>query len=266
MICTALLGAGVLLLTGCAKETDLSARFPAYMKYSFGDDYTMELSKNGGGKSADEYQISYTDHTGKRRNVKGGFLVYPYEKRGASLEAWSKEEYFKLRLSGLAALEISRIADEEITEEIIKPHFPEADSDSGTKVSASAMQVIEYAKDKQDYALLEKVTAAETGWQVCRADWKTVANSPEWFYFVSVDLQEKTADPAPLIAQAKEALSDYQEKAGAAQNYTFLVRYMNGTEQEVYWEEAAILGKTVESEHYFDDVANAYREQMNGKE
>ena len=269
-----LTAAGImLLLTGCARETDLSARFPDYLQYSLGADYKTELLTDGGGKNPDKWQFTYHDHTGAERKTQG-FSVSPYDRRSKSFKDWTEEEYYSLRVLQLASWEIADIAYTEVTEEIFKPHFPEfngkncEDGNLGSaKLSIVPMTAIDFAMDtdKDDYAILQTCIAPGTGWQICTADWKTVANSADWYYFVSVDAEEG-ADAAKYTAQMQDALRDFKEQAGAAQNYTFFVRQMKDGKPVTVWQENAVLGKLTEGDRFTFEVADALREKINGKE
>ena len=265
-----LTAAGImLLLTGCARETDLSARFPDYLQYSLGADYKTELLTDGGGKNADKWQFYYHDHTGASREIKGGFSIFPYDMRNNSLKDWSMEEYYTLKLNQLTALEISRISDAEFTEQIVKKHFSAYSGTMGedgnlktATLQFGAMTVMDYQMnaDKEDYDLLLKSVQ-----QVCTANLKTVANSPAWYYFLFLNVDEGE-DAQPFLTQAKDALSGYQSYAGTAQNYDFCVRQKKNGKTETLWEEAIIHGEPADPRHYNNDVAEAYREQMKGKE
>ena len=255
-ICTTLLSAGTLLLTGCAKETDLSARFPDYMKYSFGDGYSMEyLSSNDTGR--DCYRLSYQDSSGKTQTFEDtpALCILPYGKCDTLEEGETKKKYYESLLEYLVDEQIEQRFHEEVTEKIIKPSFPayapkEEDSSDdlgGASYYAFAQPLMnDVLGAEEDLPFIQKQYQPETGFQVCKTDLRSVAGSELWYVVFSV-IAAPDADADQMLRQTQEAYRRYCEEAGTPQNYVFYFKQeLEDGSLKLIWKQESVCGEMID--------------------
>ena len=271
-----ILGAGALLLTGCAKETDLSARYPEYMKYCFGDGYSMEyLFSDDSGN--DSYRLQYQDSTGKARTFEdtSELRILPYGKCENLDEGETKQEYYDSLLKYLVIEQIERRFREEVTEKVIKPSFlvynPDAEDVYEELGGASFLMTVmplmnETLGSKEDLPFIQKQYQPETGFQVCRTDLKSVAGSELWYVMVTVTAAPD-ADAEQMLRRTQEAYRRYCEEAGTPQNYSFLFKQEleDGSLQKL-WSQNAVFGEPVDMDAVKREKGEVYTVFMEARD
>ena len=250
----AAVGAGALLLTGCAKDTDLSARYGDYMKYCFGADYTFECFTTDE-HDYDYYNLTYHDSTGKLRTTDGSadIMIMPYDKRRSSKTDLSEEDYYANYLDAVVTGQIAGIYEDGLKEKVLKPCFPSYNPDPKAIIGnlGNASLIVQsktlFTRSDANDAALPSVAGRlvpETGWKVCAADFRSLASDPEWFVTITVTVDDG-ADPQPYIKQMQDAETRYRAEAQTPQNYSMIVKQKQSGDSEALWRSDSVLGEYV---------------------
>ena len=241
-ICTVLLGTGALLLTGCAKDTDLSARYDDFMKYSYGEDYQFEfVDPDGNAINIDNYKLKFHDHSGRLHTE--DVWIFPYSEVNDSETELSKKEYYDTQAEAVLITSIGNICKDEMEAKVVQPCFPSYEPDminTGGDLDGAFMHLVSIPLfswsegAKEELSELRERLDPQTGWQVCRADLVSVAQNPEWYVAMTLDIDEGV-DPAPFLAQMKEAEQRFLEEVQTPQNFAvFVSRKQNGKTERLY--------------------------------
>ena len=275
IILAAAVGAGALLLTGCTRDTDLSARYPEFMKYCFGDDYTFEYIPNEeAGYGYDDYRLTYCDHTGTLRTVQNiTTTIEPYKayKKGENGDYGDvfadADTYYKSLLVTMVEDILFEQISREFRENVIKPDFPDVDTEAnvselpdGAEYFGAVLQMLpfdaeSYPNDPK-YEVLYNLTQPGKGYQLCKADLSSTLNSDLW-HMTSRLTVPKGKDAAPYVEKMKAAYERFLQMTDHPQNYSFSVVQERVDEDgdettEQVWNVEVLLGEavTVSTEEY----------------
>lgn len=241
---------------GNARETDLSARFPEYMQYSFGEGFSMDYLRTDEKTGADCYAIRYTDHTGKQRTVSERNAAFlSYENRLDSDLRRGEAEYYDVELAALVENETVAIFKDELEERVLKPSFPTYDETASNlkklgSASLSAVIVPLMIYDlsaPEDLPLIQARYQAGTGLQVCNAGLETTGCDENWYFVLSCTV-EAGEDAAPIVSQMQEAYKRYLREAGHPQNVTMLVRQKQDAGLDTLYRTDLVFGEQVDCE------------------
>ncbi|MBP0987273.1 MAG: hypothetical protein J6S92_03240 [Oscillospiraceae bacterium] len=240
---------------GTARDTDLSARYGEYMKYSFGEDYKFECFSTDE-YHYDYYDLSYHDSTGRLRSTGGSadIMIIPYDERRSSQQDASKEDYYADYMEAVVTGQIAGIYEDGLKEKVIEPSFPSYNPDpkvirgnlGGASLIVQSKAVI--TRSTGDAAALPFVAGRlepGTGWKVCAADFYSVAADPQWFVTVTAVVDED-ADPQPIIKQMQDAEARFREEAKTPQNYSMIVTHSKDGKSTVLWRADLVLGEYVD--------------------
>ncbi|MBR5371911.1 MAG: hypothetical protein IK130_06825 [Oscillospiraceae bacterium] len=248
-----LLSAG--MLTGCAKETDFSKRFPELMKYSFGEGYSFTYEKTDE-QGDDCYALRYFDHSGKEHIVSDTVETRftPYDPEIKECKDKTEEEYYLGEADYLINEEIGSIFKQELADEILRPMFPDYDELTNPRSESRAaslivltMPLFEYAfSEPQDLPLIERRMQVGTAQQVCKADLKSIACDDLRYSAVSMTVKEGH-DPAPYLEKFKAAYANFAAMVGSPQTIVFQIsQTVSSDKTERLWEKHLILGEEVD--------------------
>ena len=274
LLCAA--AAGLLMLTGCAKDSDLSARYDDFMKYSFGEDYQFEFVSTNDAVGLDNYKLTFHDHTGKLRTE--NIDIYPYSKRNATQMDLSKKEYYDTQIEDVMIDCITAICEEEFEAKIMQPCFPSyqsTDNNAGGVLDGATMWIVSmpvltlWELDKDEFPELRNRLDPQNGWQVCKADLKSIACDPEWSLDIQLSINEGV-DPAPLLAQLQEAEKRLLEEVQTPQTLSIYAKQKQDGKTERLFDTYYVLGEKLDAEKclaknsYFTALGDA-RTKIYGK-
>ena len=244
--------AGVLLLTGCGagnsvpdqdsggdlhdmievqkvRETDISKRYPEYFKYCFGEDATYTYLESDSENHWDYYELTYHDHTGALRKEENRTAVYG-EKEAKKFP--TAEEYYAREMEKLAKGQLNQIFKFEFGHEILEKYLDGHYNDAGHWESDTEQLLLTPVMPVyicQDYLLTpddpvgQRLAHAHiqqgTGWQVCKADWKTIAADEQWYVSILIHIS-KSADAAAYQEKIRKIMEAYRAAASQPKSFT----------------------------------------------
>ena len=235
------------------RETDISKRFPEYFKYCFGADATYTYQRTDPDQDCDVYELTYHDHTGTLRTAES--IISRYDPNDSEqAEFWPTEELaYRADMENLVWDELNHIFRREFGKEVLEPnleghYLDESDRwDSDTEqIFYSTLPVFYsvgwgkyYSKDDPvAQRLVEAHTEPGTGWQVCTADWKSVACMEDMCVTFSLIVSEGADTDAycermDRIADAFKSCSDQPESGRSG---SFLVKQEYDQDGETKYE------------------------------
>jgi len=259
--------AAALLLTACAKDTDLSARYAEFMEYCFGDDYTFEYVPNiEADYEYDDYRLTYRDHTGTLHTVQNIMTaIQPYKKykKEENEPAFADaDEYYSSMLVTLVEDTLQTVISREFRETVIKPEFSDVDTQGavselpdGAEYVGAVLQMLPFDASSHpndpQYEVLYNLTQPGKGYQLCKADLSSTLNSDLWYAFSRLKVPTGK-DAAPYVEKMKAAYERFLEMTDHPQNYSFSVSLEDDEMIEPVWKVEAMLGEviTVGTEEY----------------
>ena len=263
LFAAAVIGASALMMTACAKKTDLFARYPKIVKHCFGEDckLTYIRSTKLSAYTTDDYRLEYKDHTGKTRVYsEDHFSIIPYDKE-TDADDYTEEEYYLGELELLAEEQLSTVFSDELFEQMIRSDIPSAYPDGkyiklgaggmdGNMLFGIGMLGSVCADDPEFQALGKEMLDADNGIAVCKADLNSIAQDERIRCMISVTLTEG-ADTAEYQKAFDAFLADFR-KIGPV-NYTFVLRGKKAAEDgtintSVILREDCILGEQIDAE------------------
>ena len=239
---------------GTARETDLSARFPEFMRYSFGDGFSMKYLRTDEKTGADCYEIRYTDRTGKQRTIREReSAFYSYENRLPTDQKRSETEYYDVELAALVENETAAVFKEELEERVLKPSFPAYDETASNlnKLGSASLTavivplMIYDLSPEEDLPLIRARYETGTGLQVCNAGLETTGCDENWFLSLVCNV-EAGEDAAPIVSQMQEAYKRYAKEAGHPQNVSMIVRQKQDEGLNTLYRADLVLGEQVD--------------------
>lgn len=265
--CAAVIGAAALLLTGCAKETNLSDRYGEFFKYTFGDDYQFTFARNesDGNHARDYYNLTYRGLSGVMGTRE--FEIIPYSD-GDYSEDFSKEAYYQYQLEELIQEEIIDNGQQQFFDQLLKPNVTKAkqgeistklgeNGDDGWMIVFPSMLCWTYDEDEASQAVARQMLEAGTGIQVSKTDLKAVLEDERFFLAVSVYLDPE-ADISDYEQRMRAVLDEMKQITDKPQNYSFVVKQNapegSGESGKIIIQEYCILGEQVD----YDERKAAY--------
>ena len=258
-----ILSAGALLLTGCAKDSDLSARYDDFMKYSYGEDYQFEfVDPDANVLDLDNYKLKFHDHSGRLRTE--DVWIYPYSERDDSEKDLSKKEYYDIQTESVLINSIGNICKDEIEARVVQPCFPSYEptaANIGGHLDGATMFLVSIPlcswaeSEKEELTELRERLDPQTGWQVCKADLKSVAQDPEWYVAINLTIDEGV-DPAPFLAQMQEAEKRFLDEVQTPQNFAVFVSQKQNGKTELLLDSFYVFGEKVDAEQRLAEDPN----------
>ncbi|MBQ8920959.1 MAG: hypothetical protein IJ060_02215 [Oscillospiraceae bacterium] len=259
-----------------ARETDLSKRFPEYFQYCFGEDASFRLlhrAEDDGYGSMDVYELTYRDKTGALCTTE--YSIEPYS--AEYTEAYGNSEiYYRQEMQSLAEVKLREIFNRGFSGEILVKHLggsPEDWTDDPTKATIWMVESFLVSDSLEESGTAAKLIAdgdiePGTGWQVCTADWKSVASNEEWLcrfdLYIPFD-----ADANAYEEKMIQIRNDYLSCNDQPKSFLFQLIQQNEGDTAPYqgttvWKSACVLGE----ETAFDrpvQVSQILREKLIGK-
>ena len=214
-------------------ETDISKRYPEYFKYCFGEDATYTYLRTDEENGCDYYELTYHDHTGALRTSE--HYTFPYGKEEAEHYP-NAEEYYAAEMEYLASDELEEIFKREFSQEILEKHLNGHWVEKTGWVSDNEHLILSPALDvyicqrlflAPDDPVGQRLAHAHiqqgTGWQVCKADWRTLASDEEWYLIFSLRISEDDNADA-YTEKMQQILAEYQSCKDEPQSFMFLLR------------------------------------------
>lgn len=271
------LALAALLLTACGDKiygADYSARNDAYLRYAFGEDYTLAPAdeQDGADDKATYWTLHYQDADGEARDL--SIQTYDYEKYKADGEYASEEQFHDYWLLYYAYFAAGETAQRELFRTIVSKYYDigGAASICEPEENVSLGCYCGYALDSPDAALYPYVQQAldpQTGLQVRGATLQSIAEDPAVIFHVYVTIRDKDIDAAPYIAAMEQIYADYLSAVRTPENYRFVVSQQadgeDGSQTVVTrWEKAALTGiGEFDAEARYGMVSNVQVSMMN---
>ncbi|MBQ8920958.1 MAG: hypothetical protein IJ060_02210 [Oscillospiraceae bacterium] len=299
----AALGALLLMLTGCgtkknpegggnlhlseleiqeepaARETDLSQRFADYFQYCFGEDASFSYQETDD-SGYDRYLLEYKDRTGTLRTSERE--IQSYRLRGEAEWDMSEDAWYSYDMEALTYWELEAVFlegfDSLLEQELGVHHSPT----DGWEYNGEVVQIMTAVSTDSYYApddavrerALHAHIAPGTGWQVCNADWKSVAADERMVIRCIVNIAYD-ADADAYTEKLNRIIEAYEHAGETPQNYHFVLQQNDTadgggthtvTEKGVAFGEEIDLSKmgedygyTVYSEHMKERMAEKYK-------
>ena len=260
LFAAAVIGASALMTTACAKKSDLLAQFPEMMKHCFGEDckLTYVRSTKLSAYTTDDYRLEYKDHTGKTRVYsEDHFSIIPYDKE-TDADDYTEEEYYLGELELLADNQLSTLFSDELFEQILRSDMTavakgttirlgEDGSDGFIVISAGLLGSV-CSDDPELQALGTELLSAEKGFELCKADLKSIVQDERLWCMINMRLK-KSADAAAYQKEFEAFLTDFR-KLGPV-NYSAVLRQETLTDDgkldtETVCREDCILGTVID--------------------
>lgn len=277
--CAAVCAAAMLLLTSCGydKNTDISKWNPEYFSYCFGEDATCKrVTKRERDDKEDNqeyYEITFTDKTGGTHSQT--FQATPYKEAWAfGDDAFTEEEYYNYEMERVAEETVTLIAADSFAQQVMKKYFDgfvteeEGDNLFGatkfnrwhTENNEVEFQIVPACQitylgtaQREEAALCKKLSAAhidpQTGWQASTADWKTLAEDPQWEWRVGIILSED-ANPDDYLPKFQAAYEEFRACTDLPQNCEFRAeKFSYDTFDTItLWEADLLFGEEIDIE------------------
>ncbi len=218
------------------RETDISKRFPEYFKYCFGEDATYTYLRTDEDDDSDYYELTYHDHTGALRTRE--YYTFPYGEEQAEVYP-NAEEYYAAEMEYLASDEMDNIFRREFSQEVLEKyldgHWEEktgwvSDTESLILLPVVGVyigQIMILSDDPVGQRLAHAHIEPGTGWQVCTADWKTLASDEQWYLTFSLWIPADS-DADAYTEKIHQIIADYQSCKGGPQSFSFSLRQGDG--------------------------------------
>ena len=246
----------MLLLTGCGnkRETDLSARYPDYFKYSFGDScrFSYVRTRKTGDVPNDLYQMEYYRADGKLRTVGEDMLVFQTWKDSGYENTCPEDTFYLSELELLVDAEITSIFKTELCLKIFQKYFPFAKleennnnislGNDGSIMATAATVCSVMSSDPDEAEIARSMYDPENGVCVCKYDLSSVVQDGRYFCMVYMMLKESAdtekynqpfqdamAELKALGVQNLSAFIRQEQSEAAARRQVYRVDYMLGT-------------------------------------
>ena len=241
------------------RETDISKRYPDYFKYCFGEDASF-IYQHTDEYGRDFYQLEYRDHTGTLWTT--DFDILPYAQNDDFEQYPTEDSWYSADMEMLAMDELDKILKREFAAQVLEQYLDGHRGDSSgwqsvdwqdsEEVQSVVMVPIHpiYIRqpiflswdDEVGQRLAYAHIAPGTGWQVCTADWQSVAADEQTYMTLSVTISEN-ADPDAYSEKMNRIIEAYENAGGAPKSYTFVLYQANpeGSDEERH----TVMRKTV---------------------
>lgn len=214
------------------RETDISKRFPEYFKYCFGEDATYTYLRTDEDDDSDYYELTYHDHTGALRTRE--YYTFPYGEEQAE-DYPNAEEYYASEMEYLAQEELARIFEREFSQEVLGKYlnghvgengYWESETDHVIITRTVGVYIGQTMFLSPDDPVGQRLAHAHiepgTGWQVCTADWKTLAADEEWYMLFRLRIPED-ADAELYSEKLRQIMAEYQSCNEEPQSFSFIL-------------------------------------------
>lgn len=247
------------LLIACVRDgnTDFSERYPAYFKYCFGDDAVCQFVEIED-DIAHQYRIVYSDKNGSEQSAP--YRIAPYDKEDTA-DFQTAKEYYDAALEAVVLEALTDAIEADLTEQLLKKHFPEIETDGGIHIGDEAKLSVlalcnvwsgnAFGLNRTD-ALGARLSAEHlqpvTGWQLCNVSWETYAADPQWSFTVSLTLSAD-ADADAYLQRFEAVYADYRAVSELPQTCTFSLRQTAEDAEEttaLLWRRAVVFGEEID--------------------
>ena len=220
------------------RETDISKRFPEFFKYCFGEDATYTYLRTDPDDKSDYYMLTYHDSTGTLRRTET--YSFPYGEEQAE-QFPTEEMYYAAEIECLAEEELEKIFRRGFFHDILEKHLEghgienesseraewESDNENVLLLTFVPLNISGGVFFKADDPVVQRITRAHiepgTGWQVCTADWKTIAADEDFYTLLEVRIPND-ADADAYGEKLRQIAAEYRSFADEPQSFTFALK------------------------------------------